>query len=203
MDEKDIASTRLLTPPILLRKRFPARRVGEEARVPAGQVFNVFEREFGRIAVLICSDIIDVNQFLTIMQINRTKGLHQTIDYVIVPSFNKSRALSNICRHLSAVSSNTVIVVNANHYLAEFPDTELYCCGFDSSELETLPKFTEPVVKKHVEKIQHPNGRESAAIHFSLNCSALQIWRETLSDQLDDCDNAFAGSIDRLIGLAI
>ena len=39
-----------ITPPITYLKRFPARRAGEETRVPTGSQFEVYETGFGRVA---------------------------------------------------------------------------------------------------------------------------------------------------------
>ena len=181
-----IADLTPVTPPIIYRKRFPARRVEEETRVPAGQEFNIFQTEFGRLSVLICSDVLDVNQFLAVIRRNRVQDRQLHIDFVLVPSFNESPLFPEMCRELSAAAGATVIVANVNHRDADYPDTELYCCGLTLEELRLirLAGVTEPLVVVHPDDIQHGGGRHSTVIHYELDLPGIDWLRSTYLQQL-------------------
>lgn len=112
--------------PVMYRKRFPARKVGEQARVPAGQGINVFECAFGKVMVLICSDVLDLNQFMTIVRENL---LARDLDFIIIPAYNPADSFGDICRDLSALSGATVIVANATDEGIGLTESEVYICG--------------------------------------------------------------------------
>ena len=101
--------------PIVHRKRFPARRAGERARVPDDHTFRTYFHPLGRICVLICSDAIDINQFLNIIRYNEEAGplSLNRIFMVIVPTFNQSTFLLDACKDLSALARTNVLVTNA------------------------------------------------------------------------------------------
>ncbi len=126
------------TPPVTLRKRFPARRAGEVTRTPPQPTFDVFFTEFGRVGVLICSDIVDLNQFLTVARWNTPTDKYANIDYILVPSYNDSKKLVSMCQELSYIAATTVIVTNANPGNADFPETQLFCCGLGIPDLAQL-----------------------------------------------------------------
>ncbi|MCX7362146.1 MAG: hypothetical protein NTV97_09825, partial [Alphaproteobacteria bacterium] len=116
--------------PIPHRKRFPAKRDSEQTRVPPDNAFRVFATPVGRVAVLICSDIIDLNQFLLVARYNDSAGKMDRIDFVLVPSHNTSPKLLQMCQQLSWLAVTTVIIVNANGGAnSAYPETTVYCCG--------------------------------------------------------------------------
>lgn len=124
-------STKPVNVPITHRKRFPAKRSSEQTRVPPDNEFRVFATPVGRIAILICSDVVDMNQFLFIVRYNDSMAKVGRIDFVLVPSYNTSSSLVEMCRQLSEIAATTVLVVNANADDDEkaFPVTSLHCCG--------------------------------------------------------------------------
>lgn len=117
--------------PIPHRKRFPAKRVSEKTRVPPDNQFRVFATPIGRVAILICSDVVDMNQFLFVAHYNDARGKVGRIDYVLVPSYNTSPHLVEMCRQLSEIAATTVLAVNAHadDDGREFPVTAIHCCG--------------------------------------------------------------------------
>lgn len=103
------------TGPIIHKKRFPSYRNGEAARTPDDFIFKLYHSRFGRIAVLICSDVIDLNQITSIINHNhlRDTGDQNRISFVLVPAFNESELLYDACRDLSAAAQAVVALVNA------------------------------------------------------------------------------------------
>jgi len=102
--------------PILHKKRFPARRAGECARVPDDNQFRLYRHQFGLICVLICSDVMDMNQFSNIIRLNQDldmKGIRDRIFMVVVPTYNFSSVLMTACRDLSLFARTNVLVTNA------------------------------------------------------------------------------------------
>ena len=152
-----------ISPPINYIKRFPARRAGEETRVPAGNLFEIYETKIGRVAILICSDIVDLNQFLFIARRNLTSN-REPIDIVLVPSFNTSERLRSMCRELSYLANTVVVNVNANDRDERFPDTSVSVCGFDLSQ---LPDEYYGIDRR---EIRHPGAaaKSSTVVHVTL-----------------------------------
>lgn len=132
--------------PLVHKKRFPARRIGERARVPASPQFRMYPSKIGMIAVLICSDAIDQNQFWYIVRHNArakpTKNFAR-IGLVIVPSYTHSDLLHTTCKDLSALANTTVFVGNASGTVARMnpdftdrmPQSQLFQCGKNEDEL--------------------------------------------------------------------
>jgi len=174
------SQTTQIVPPIIYRKRFPARRVGEDTRVPSGQELNIFTREFGRVSLLICSDIVDLNQFLAVARRNRLTQKYDPIDILLIPSYNESRHLPLMCRELSSVAATTVVLVNANHLQTSFPKTDVFCCGLAIDDLNALQRGETPLVTANVSTVSHSNGRRSTLTTFSLNAPGVAKLRNEL-----------------------
>jgi hypothetical protein len=200
-DEKYHPKPYAMKQPINYRKRFPARRVGEETRVPAGREFNIFEREFANIGVMICSDTVDLNQFMSIIRQNGPSERYSPVDILLIPSFNDSPALPDMCRELSAVAATTVILVNANHRAKKpkprgraFPKTELFCCGLSTSDLGEVDDIKqplspggkrEPLVTRVVRPVVHTQeNRRSTIIEFDINFTGVNWLRTELKTKL-------------------
>ena len=180
-------------PPIAYSKRFPARRAGEETRVPTGQQFDVFDRGFGRVGVMICSDVVDINQFLSVAQRNRS-DTYEPIDFVLIPSFNNSSYLVRMCKNLSALAATTVIVVNANHTNEKYPDTQMFCCGIHEDELGNPRSGSKPIVTRSEETIAHGGGRKSTVIYFDLDLRAIDDMRDHFVQQRKKSGRGMGGS---------
>lgn len=121
--------------PIIYKKRNPARSIGEISRIPPRADFQIFERRIGHVAILMCSDILDINQFLGVSRMNLNSPELPSIDYILVPSFNKGKKLPDYCKELSELASAMVINVNANTNDPTFTDTAVHLCGMDVPEL--------------------------------------------------------------------
>jgi hypothetical protein len=136
----------LRTGPVVHKKRFPARRVGEAARVPGGLGFRLYPSKIGCIAVLICSDAIDLNQFWYVVRHNQQADAINSADrigLVVVPSYTHSDLLHTNCKDLSALAQTTVFVGNATGklktqnvlYEHSMPSSEIFQSGRDEGEL--------------------------------------------------------------------
>jgi predicted amidohydrolase len=131
-DDLDVitrTTDRKVESPIYYRKRYPARKMGERTRVPTGRDFNIFKRNFGQVGVIICSDILDLNQFG--MFIREGFDPHKGYDFILVPAYNTGTSFGAMCRDLSYMSATTVILVNAQDPAAQspLPASEIYVCG--------------------------------------------------------------------------
>lgn len=140
---------RLHRGPIAHRKRHPARRAGERARVPDDPYFRLYLTELGYVCVLICSDSIDANQALYIINKNNMRDRHDNgvgrIFLVIVPSYTRSSImLDSHCRDLSFDARTTVLVTNAVGQFRRrpraapegFPESRIFFNGMSEIELE-------------------------------------------------------------------
>lgn len=176
--------------PILQRKRYPARKIQEHTRIPATRNFDIYAMPFGKVAMLICSDVIDVNQFLSVVRYNRTSRNQPPIDFILVPSFNYSKMLPQMCRELSFLANATVVLVNANPKdpknppaNADIPATDVFCCGrsFDELERASAEFDIAPVIKRETIRVRHADNRWSHVILFKLRFSGLNSFRHNVS----------------------
>ena len=194
-----VRNTTPISLPISHRKRFPAKRASEQTRVPPDNQFRVFATPIGRVAILICSDIVDMNQFLFIARYNDSMIKVDRIDYVLVPSYNTSQSLVDMCRQLSEIAATTVLLVNANADDDEkgFPATSIHCCGetLSSDEADTevpadgsarkLPVFVK-VTARNVEHLPDDGSpkRMSRITWFRFDTKAFQEFVNERSDAI-------------------
>jgi hypothetical protein len=174
-DEQDVKSkVEKLNAPVLYRKRFPARRVGESTRVPATMNVDVYETSFGRVAIMLCSDVLDLNQFMAIRRHN-ANSQRGPIDFVLVPSYNRSTKLASMCRELSYAARCAVVLVNANPKRPDFPGTDIYVCGLTASQLRkhTLGGKVLPERPKRND-FSGKSRRPSEITFFDINLRALK-----------------------------
>lgn len=125
-------------------KLFPARRAGEKTAVPIDPTFRIYQQQdVGYVAVLICSDAIDLNQVMRIVDINERNGWPGRINMVLVPAFNFSHKLLYSCSALSYAAQTVVAVVNASGDFKKHPvfednslmRSEIFICGKDLEKL--------------------------------------------------------------------
>lgn len=109
--------TTSINPPLLTRKRFPSRRLEEYTRVPANNDIQTFMYHDVHIAVVICSDVLDINQLFFLSKLSADRSAQPAVDVILVPSFNYSRAHVTMCRELSFLTNCFVVMVNANDQL--------------------------------------------------------------------------------------
>lgn len=179
--------TKPVSVPIAHRKRFPAKRANEHTRVPPDNQFRVFGTPVGRVAVLICSDVVDLNQFLFIVRYNDSMGKADRINYVLVPSYNNSSSLVAMCKQLSEIAAVTVMIVNANananveeeekekgkdnvdtadRKTRTFPVTSMHCCGHSvrspkSVAVGRAPKGMASFLKVRARNVEHTSRSAS------------------------------------------
>lgn len=146
--------------PILHKKRFPARRAGECARVPDDHKFRLYRHRLGLICVLICSDIMDLNQFANIIRLNQKLdkiGDRDRIFMVVVPTYNFSPVILESCKDLSLFARTNVLVTNAcgeretstvGKMPQSSPPSEFFFMGRTHAEL----RRSEPRI---VERVRH------------------------------------------------
>ena len=141
-------------PPVLYRKRYPARRVQEYARIPSNFEFHTFDIEGVNIALMICSDVVDLNQMFNLASINAGREGVKRIDIILVPSFNRSAKLVSMCRELSFLTGAIVVYNNANDAMnydsenaeAEEYKSQVFACGFTDEELGSLGETAEQMI---------------------------------------------------------
>lgn len=183
-------TTRKVSVPIPHRKRFPAKRASEQTRVPPDNRFRLFLTPVGRVAILICSDVVDMNQFLFIVRYNDSMAKVHRIDFVLVPSYNTSRALLEMCRQLSEMAATTVLVVNANHYDANngFPHTSIFCCGksFSSKQADDPGQVPElEFLQVKVKDLSHAETQDTSRITwFRFETKAFQNFVNQTADAM-------------------
>lgn len=136
----------IVAPPVLYRKRFPARRVQEFARVPSNMEFHTYRIDGVHIALMICSDVLDLNQCFNLARINKTGNEAERIDIILVPAFNRSAKLASMCRELSFLTGATVVFVNANDCLSDFSRSDVFVCGFSRADLQALGEKSKEIV---------------------------------------------------------
>jgi hypothetical protein len=196
VDEVDVKiSYDRIAAPIFQRKRYPARSIPEHTRVPATRDFDIYTMPFGKVAMLICSDVVDLNQSLSVVRYNRTSRSQPPIDFVLVPSYNRSPVLVSMCRELSFFANATVVLVNANPKDVGAPPTDIFCCGHSFDEL--LAAYAQspipPVISKSSRPVKYADGRESEMILFTLSRSGLNSMRhQTSGERAKDGDDGDA-----------
>jgi hypothetical protein len=100
-------------PPFFLTKKFPAKRAGEKVSVPVDGGIEIFESSAGNAVFLICAEALDVNASNAIIRYNKL-SFGSRIDYVFVPSFNRSNELLAACQELSLLAGCVVLYVNVD-----------------------------------------------------------------------------------------
>jgi len=149
----------LIEAPVLYRKRFPARKVGERVRVPTGLDFNFFRKSFGGAAVMICSDVTDANQTLfvareNIRELQNPQPGSAPFQFVFIPAYNPAHQFEDFCRDFSSLAATTVVVANVEDS-HEFPKSDLYLFGQDT-KARANSAFKD-VVKTKTVKLQNTN----------------------------------------------
>jgi hypothetical protein len=177
--DKSPPETEYVTAPVLHRKRFPARRRGENTRVPSSRDFDIYKLPIGRVANLICSDIVDINQFLSLARYNNANA-EDPIDIVLVPSFNMSDSFNDMCRQLSYLANTVVVVCNAHQ--PKFPKSQIYACGLGYEELKKeIDGISVQLVEQEVETpLRHPDRRESLVTTFRLRKAGIGALRQLI-----------------------
>jgi carbon-nitrogen hydrolase len=89
-----------------------AGSVGEVVRTPPHTGFELYDTYVGRVGVLICSDVVDMNIFFQLTLIGTTRP-ESSPDVILVPSWTEA-PLTRACQDLSYFSNTVVAYVNGN-----------------------------------------------------------------------------------------
>ena len=120
-------------PPVYIRKKSPARKLGEYIDVTGKYELDVFVTRLGVAAVLICYDAFDPSIFLSAVRMfyesTEQKGgfIHQSIDIFFIPAFNRSQKFVEMCRVLSLETNSVVVYVSGDERCAVKSD--VFVCG--------------------------------------------------------------------------
>jgi len=109
---KTLSTLKLEQEPILHKKLNSAERTGEFISVPERPRVTYYDTNIGKIALLICVDAYNPTVLMSLLR-NRAARGNEQIDYVLVPSYNKSPKLYYSCQVLSLLSGSVVILVDA------------------------------------------------------------------------------------------
>jgi hypothetical protein len=107
-------------PPVYIRKKSPARKLGEYIDANGKIELDVFVTELGVVAVLICYDAFDPTIFLSAVRmylesLERNGGfVHQAIDIFFIPAFNRSQKFVDMCQTLSRETNSIVVYVSGD-----------------------------------------------------------------------------------------
>lgn len=130
-------------------KRSPARKMGEQLWQPRKLDLTFYETILGRIGVLICSDAYDPS---IIFEIFRNSEEHSTrrLDFILVPSYNKSQRLISSCKTLSYLANTVVFYVDSCRAGPKKTSFEIFVSGLpirnwidfpvDRAKFEELPQ---------------------------------------------------------------
>lgn len=143
------------SPPFYSFKKSPARKLGEYLDSTGLLKFDIFYTPIGAIAVLVCYDAYDPDIFLSAVRLFRqsedtdSRFVHGKVDIFLVPSFNKSRKLVEMCRRLSQETESVVVYLSGDPRCST--RKRIFFSGYDGE-----------VLKRSIS-----NDDENASAHFS------------------------------------
>lgn len=111
----------------LIEKRTSAKSLGEVIAAAPTPQLNFFATSMARIGVLICIDAFDPGIATSIFA-NSYETNPDRLQYILVPSYNRSSKLLQSCQMLSYYGNCVVVYVNALKD-ARHADTEVYVSG--------------------------------------------------------------------------
>jgi hypothetical protein len=120
-------------PPVYLRKKSPARKLGEYIDANGKYELDVFVTNLGVTAVLICYDAFDPSIFLSAVRmyydsLEQEGGfIHQAVDIFFVPAFNRSQKFVEMCKVLSLETNSIVVYVSGDDRCRVKSD--VFVCG--------------------------------------------------------------------------
>lgn len=120
-------------PPVYIRKKSPARKLGEYIDASGTYELDVFVTKFGVTAVLICYDAFDPSIFLSAVRMYHESSeqdggfIHQAIDIFFIPAFNRSQKFVEMCQVLSLETNSVVVYVSGDERCAVKSD--VFVCG--------------------------------------------------------------------------
>lgn len=150
-------------PPLYIKKKSPARKLGEYIDAEGKIELDVFVTELGVTAVLICYDAFDPSIFLSAVRMyyeslsRRGDFYHQGIDIFFIPAFNRSQKFVDMCEVLSRETNSIVVYVSGDERCEV--KSNVFICG-QSCELwaETMAPGQPPDLyfeREEVEDFKH------------------------------------------------
>ncbi|MFK7893085.1 MAG: hypothetical protein AB8B63_19890, partial [Granulosicoccus sp.] len=113
--------------------------VGEVIRTPGSNQFPIYTTPLGKIAVLICIDVYDLNMFCRQLHAAKIENNEYHLDIILVPSLT-DKSLAKACKDLSYVANCVVIYVNSSS--AAEPHANVYVSGRYIDPAEKLEDTT-------------------------------------------------------------
>jgi hypothetical protein len=119
--------------PIYIRKKSPARKLGEYIDAGGQYEIDVFVTKLGVTAVLICYDAFDPSIFLSAVRMYHESSeqeggfIHQAIDIFFIPAFNRSQKFVEMCQVLSLETNSVVVYVSGDDRCQVKSD--VFVCG--------------------------------------------------------------------------
>jgi hypothetical protein len=129
------------SPPVYIKKKSPARKLGEYLDSSGKIELDVFVTKNGVVAVLICYDAFDPSIFLSAVrlyyQCYERKGdyRHQGIDIFFIPAFNRSQKFVDMCKVLSRETNSIVVYVSGDDRCPVRSD--VFICGHPCEQWAT------------------------------------------------------------------
>jgi hypothetical protein len=120
-------------PPVYIRKKSPARKLGEYIDASGKYEIDVFVTKLGVTAVLICYDAFDPSIFLSAVRMYHASSeqdggfIHQAIDMFFIPAFNRSQKFVEMCQVLSLETNSVVVYVSGDDRCQVKSD--VFVCG--------------------------------------------------------------------------
>lgn len=120
-------------PPVYIRKKSPARKLGEYIDAGGKYELDVFVTKLGVTAVLICYDAFDPSIFLSAVRMYHESSeqeggfIHQGIDIFFIPAFNRSQKFVDMCQVLSLETNSVVVYVSGDERCDVKSD--VFVCG--------------------------------------------------------------------------
>jgi len=159
--------------PLNYSKRSPSVGLGERLVSPQDPNIPIFVTPFANISVLICSDAFDPRILFSFLRQNERK--FNKAQFILVPSYNRSKLFDESCMYLSYLANTTVVCVNSKKNT--FPDN---CVRFFVAGVE-LTSFSE-LLRHKKDEMKIADEAEMEAIQ---NCIRMTNLVEVKSDVED------------------
>lgn len=128
------------------RKLVSASSAGEEVMTPIDRTIHYYETSLGVIGILICVDAYSPDVLLSLVNsrdadqaINNPdrSDLRNRIDYIFIPSYNRSRKLYYACQVLSLLCETTVVLIDGwgQNKEKKRAQVEMFVCGRAFSDI--------------------------------------------------------------------
>ncbi|WP_439540145.1 hypothetical protein [Sphingomonas sp.] len=183
-----------IQPPIYVRKKSPARKLGEYIDASGKIELDVFVTDLGVVGVLICYDAFDPSIFLSAVRMyydSLDAGAdfyHQGIDVFFIPAFNRSPKFVEMCKVLSRETNSVVVYVSGDKRCEV--KSNVFVCGhscevwaYDMTEGDPegdVYSLTKMPGHEHL----HVYRIKKAVISYAMRCLRTHVGPEIRKDQI-------------------